>query len=216
MELFVLRILERVIVVVIGGLSIYLGYRLFHAVKATGEGAAEIKLPGDMTVMVSRIAPGVFFALFGAVIVVASLAFPVRYSEEELEMVGGTSIRTKDISGIGTGPQSGSATPVNENLKPERPANEALELERLRVREHIAFFNQLPRMLDPALPEPQRRRVHEKVLATKLRLMKDVWGQDWSPFEDFRLWAEGGAKAGDSEAFHKAAQFFTYGQEKFP
>ena len=186
-ELVLFRILERVIAVLIGGISIYLGYRLFHAVKTAGEGSAEVKLPGNVTVMVSRIAPGVFFALFGAAVVGASLIYPVRYTE----------------TGIGGGPRFG----------PE-PPRETNELERLRVREHIALLNQLPRLLDPALSEAQRRRVHDKLLAAKLRLAQSVWGEDWGAYEDFRLWAEGGVKKSDSEAFRKAAEFFAYGQER--
>ena len=202
-ELVLFRILERVIAVLIGGISIYLGYRLFHAVKTAGEGSAEVKLPGNVTVMVSRIAPGVFFALFGAAVVGASLIYPVRYTETESQTAGGPSVRTKDISGIGGGPRFG----------PE-PLSETNELERLRVREHIALLNQLPRLLDPALSEAQRRRVHDKLLAAKLRLAQSVWGEDWGAYEDFRLWAEGGVKKSDSEAFRKAAEFFAYGQER--
>ncbi len=80
MEIFIFRIVERVIVVLIGSLSIYLGYRLFHAVKAPGESVAEVKLPGDVTVMLCRIGPGVFFALFGTAVVTASLQHSVRLS----------------------------------------------------------------------------------------------------------------------------------------
>jgi hypothetical protein len=43
--------------------------------------------------------------------------------------------------------------------------------------------------------------------------MHAVWGQDWGHFEDFQLWAEGGGKAIDSDAFRRAAEFFAYGQE---
>jgi hypothetical protein len=201
-ELVLFRILERVIAVLIGGISIYLGYRLFHAVKAAGEGSAEVKLPGNVTVMVSRIAPGVFFALFGATVVGASVIYPVRYTETESQMVGGSSVRTKDISGIGGAPRFGTESRRETN-----------EMERLRAREHIALLNQLPRLLDPTLSEAQRRRVHDNLLAAKLYLVQSVWAEDWGAYEDFRSWAEGGAKKGDSEAFRKAAEFFAYGQE---
>jgi hypothetical protein len=201
MELFLLRALERVIAVIIGGLSIYLGYRLFLAVKATGEGTGEVKLPGNVAVMVSRVGPGVFFALFGAVVVGASLAFPVRYNETELKTVGGTSVQKKDISGIGAESAISSAASTSGIDSEGAPDQEALEFERLRVREHIAFLNQLMRLVHPALPEAQRQRVRAKTLAAKLQLMHAVWGQDWGRFEDFQLWAEGGGKAVDSVHF---------------
>jgi len=216
MELFLVRALERVLAVVVGGLSIYLGYRLFLAVKATGEGTAEVKLPSDVTVMVSRVGPGVFFALFGAVVIGASLAFPVHYSETELQTLSGVSVRTKDISGIG---EKSSIDPtayiptLGIASKPV-PDEEALGRERLRVREHIAFLNQLLRLVNPALSEAQQQRVREKTRAVKLYLMRAVWHHDWGQFEDFQLWAEGGGKAVDSEAFRRAAGFFAHGQEE--
>src|SRR5918996_4726813 len=83
MDILLLRGLERLAVVLIGGMAIYLGYRLFLAVKAEASGEAKISLPGDVTVMVSRVGPGVFFALFGSIVVAASLYFSIRYSDPE-------------------------------------------------------------------------------------------------------------------------------------
>ena len=72
-----MRGIERLVIVLIGGMAIYLGYRLFLAVKAEAEGEAKISLPHDVTVMVSRVGPGVFFALFGSMVVIASLYFSI-------------------------------------------------------------------------------------------------------------------------------------------
>jgi hypothetical protein len=216
MELFLVRALERVLAVVVGGLSIYLGYRLCLAVKATGEGTAEVKLPGDVTVMVSRVGPGVFFALFGVGVLGASLAFPVHYSETELQTLSGVSVWTKDISGIGekSGIGPTSHVPTLGITSKAVPDEEALGRERLRVREHIAFLNQWLRLINPTIPEPQQQRVREKTQAVKLHLMRAVWHYDWGQFADFQLWAEGGSKAVDSEAFRRAADFFAHGQEE--
>lgn len=242
MDFFLLRVLERIVAVVIGGLSIYLGYRLFRAVKATGEGSAEIKLPHDVTVMVSRVGPGVFFALFGAAIVAASLAFPIHYSETDLQTLGGTRMRTQDISGVGPAARTGvapavPAMPVAPGAVPDAEANdlkrrllreldfrgeivtvqeEANDLKRRRVREHVALLNQLLTRLDPSLSEAQRKRVRDRTVAAKLYLMQTVWGPDWGRFEDFQLWAEGGDQAIESEAFRRAVVFFTFGQEESP
>lgn len=120
MEILVLRALERLIAVAIGGLSIYLGYRLFSAVRATGEGSAEVKLPGDVTVMLSRVAPGVFFALFGALVVGASLVSPMSYSEQASRTAGGQIEQVRSVSGIGSAPTlaSASAAPVDGERAP--------------------------------------------------------------------------------------------------
>ena len=202
MELFVLRLLERLIAVSMGGLAIYLGYRLFRSVKVTGEGDATVKLPGDVTVMVSRVGPGVFFALFGALVLGASLAFPVHYSQTE-GPAGGAGMSV-ELTGIGPASlPAASASP--EEVPPE--------IERLRVRQHIEVLNQVPQLLKAGLTAGQRGRIDQEILATKLRLMGSVWSEDWGAFDTFRLWAEGAAAAPESAAFRKAAAFFRFGGE---
>ena len=87
MDILLMRGIERLVIVLIGGMAIYLGYRLFLAVKAEAVGEARITLPRDVTVMMSRVGPGVFFALFGSLVVVASLYFSIRYSDPGRDIV---------------------------------------------------------------------------------------------------------------------------------
>ncbi len=67
-----LRSIERLAGIFIGGLSIYFGYRLFLRLPERREGEGSIKLL-DASIVLSRIGPGVFFALFGAAVVALSL-----------------------------------------------------------------------------------------------------------------------------------------------
>jgi hypothetical protein len=46
-----------------------------------------------------------------------------------------------------------------------------------------------------------------------LRLMASVWADDWSDPDKFRMWAEGGAAADDSDAFGSARAFYQAGVE---
>src|SRR5919109_2048771 len=73
MDLLQLRVIERVLAVIIGGMSIYLGYRLFIKVPRQKDSSGKVMLPGDVSIFFSRIGPGVFFSLFGAAVVVVSL-----------------------------------------------------------------------------------------------------------------------------------------------
>ena len=66
---------ERLIVVGAGALAIWLGYRLFDRV-VSDKGAFEGKI-GEWQIKLQRVAPGVFFALFGASILVVALGFPI-------------------------------------------------------------------------------------------------------------------------------------------
>jgi hypothetical protein len=73
MDLLQLRVIERVLAVVVGGMSVYLGYRLFIKLPEQKDSSGKVVLPGGISVFVSRIGPGVFFSLFGAAVVVVSL-----------------------------------------------------------------------------------------------------------------------------------------------
>jgi len=67
-----LRMLERLMVVGFGGMSIYLGYKLFFHLPHQTDQQGEIELPG-MKVVLSRVGPGVFFLVFGAFILITNL-----------------------------------------------------------------------------------------------------------------------------------------------
>ena len=59
-----------------GTLSIYLGYRLFQIASLKSEGAGKFKAAA-FEFSVSRVGPGVFFALFGAYVLYTSLTNPI-------------------------------------------------------------------------------------------------------------------------------------------
>ena len=60
MDLLQLRVIERVLAVVVGGMSVYLGYRLFIKLPEQMDSSGKVVLPGGISVFVSRIGPGVF------------------------------------------------------------------------------------------------------------------------------------------------------------
>ncbi len=68
----ILRMFERIIAVVIAGISIYLGYRLFFHLPFEHTNEGQIELPG-VKVVLSRVGPGIFFAAFGSIILYFSL-----------------------------------------------------------------------------------------------------------------------------------------------
>jgi hypothetical protein len=80
-DVIMLRSLERITSVLIGGLSIYLGFRLFLEIPQRSESEGKFVLPGGISVYLTRVGPGVFFALFGAVIVATSFHQAITYKE---------------------------------------------------------------------------------------------------------------------------------------
>lgn len=89
---FILRGIERIIIDLAGVLSIYLGYRLFSiAMDATGELEASTQ---QFKLKMQRIAPGTFFALFGAAILIAGL-----YNSLSLDATGQSPTPSAAIAG---------------------------------------------------------------------------------------------------------------------
>jgi hypothetical protein len=71
-----MRMAERILVVCGGILSIYLGYLLFQIASLKSESAGTFK-SAVFEFTVSKVGPGVFFALFGAYILYASVSHAV-------------------------------------------------------------------------------------------------------------------------------------------
>jgi len=82
MAVVLTRAAERILLVLVGALSIYLGYSLFRHIPSTAKGAGlgegKIELPGGVSIFLTRIGPGVFFALFGIAVIGYSVTRPVN------------------------------------------------------------------------------------------------------------------------------------------
>lgn len=74
------RATERTLLVLIGGFAIYLGYKLFLHIPGADRSEGKLALPGGVSIFLTRIGPGVFFALFGAGVIGYSVTRPVQYS----------------------------------------------------------------------------------------------------------------------------------------
>lgn len=100
------RSIERIVAVAIGVASIYLGYRLFVAVPLHRESEGKVVLPGDISIYLSKIGPGAFFALVGAIIVAVSFQQTIMYREglgtspEASEQPRPASSRSAELHGI--------------------------------------------------------------------------------------------------------------------
>ena len=81
---FAMRAAERLVGVLIGGISIYLGFRLFLALpNLSTDGEGKVELPGGISIYVSRVGPGVFFALFGTILVGFSFINVMSWDRDE-------------------------------------------------------------------------------------------------------------------------------------
>src|SRR5712675_1792556 len=81
--LLFMRMTERLLGLLAGALCVVLGYRLFINLPDKVDSNGKVVLPGGISIWLSRVGPGVFFALFGAAIVGYSFASTVRVTDEQ-------------------------------------------------------------------------------------------------------------------------------------
>ena len=70
------RATERILLVLVGALAVYLGYSLFLHIPTANRSEGKIDLPGGVSIFLTRIGPGVFFALFGVAVIGYSVTRP--------------------------------------------------------------------------------------------------------------------------------------------
>ena len=84
---------ERIIIVLIGGASIWMGWRLFAALGGDASQSAEFG-GASLTIKLQKVGPGVFFALFGSLLIAASFwnlpkASDVAEASAQIDATGG-------------------------------------------------------------------------------------------------------------------------------
>lgn len=182
------RFLEKLVGLLVGGMSIYLGYRLFSSVKGQSDGKGSFKLPLNTSIVVTKVGPGVFFALFGTVTVCIALYKPLEIVRDGAR-----------VSYAG----SNSAAPEN------RADRRAL------LRRDIAALNTIPAQLRPDLRSVDRDEVTSSLREVKLQLMQPVWGtsqEGFGDFSEFAYWVEKG-EAGQAPAAQPGAlELYRYGE----
>ena len=198
-----MRALERLLAIGSGLLSIYLGFRLFLALPEIEPGAGRIKLPGGISIYLTRVGPGVFFSLFGSVIIALSFYFGVTASETrgvapESQLEGGQPAPFERRFAGATG-DAGADDPQSRAV------------ERATVERMIRDLNRVPGLLQADLA-PRDRDVVQTLDHTKVRLMREVWDADaWGDYVVFERWWRAGAGADPPEEIAAAAAVFHAG-----
>jgi hypothetical protein len=181
MDLLQLRVIERVLAVVIGGLSIYLGYRLFIKLPKQKDSSGKVMLPGDISIFFSRVGPGVFFSLFGAAVVVVSLQHGLELDlANKASVTGDSTEKTANLKVRYMGGGTGEFDPAKRDAL------------RAEARRTIAELNKLPTLLAVGVPASRRTDVAQAIRDSKLALVGMVWGADWGDFSKFRNWVNDG------------------------
>jgi hypothetical protein len=196
--------LTRLVALGIGAFLCWLGFRLFSEVPLPADGEAELSGVRGMTIKLTRIGPGVFFALFGTLVVIWSLSRPIEYTERR---VAGDGTPATAVAGAGDVLEirAGAMTPTAP------PAGEDAASRRNLVAQEVQWLNQVALTLSER-PDPQL--VHDPdymVPRIKQVLMESVWDEAaWGGPAAFRQWLEqtGGLAPPGDLATARAAAFY--------
>jgi hypothetical protein len=210
------RHLERLLIVLAGSGSIYLGYRMFLAIPRgapaaeTGEG--KLELPGGVSIYITRVGPGVFFALFGAVIL--GLGLQHGLSLEVREQRPG--VVAKDAPS-GAAPGTVVTERRMSSAMPTGASAQQQEAERTGALGTVGRLARLTATLDGpggrAIPERQRIDFGSALLDARLRLLAAVWDeQAWGPYVDFARWVQEGESGTPPARTARAVQAFREGR----
>jgi hypothetical protein len=194
MELLLLRFFERITAVLIGGMSIYLGFRLFLEVPEHKDSSGKFALPWDISIVLTRVGPGVFFALFGITAASLTLIRPLTITSQRQ---ASGSVERLDYLG---GPE-----PVDQTARADA---------RVSLRKEIAVLNTIPRQLRTDLPEQDRASVNRTLAQVKLELMRPVWGdpaEGYGEITKFEEWVREGEPTPPPAGMNGALALYRYG-----
>jgi hypothetical protein len=195
MDALMLRFIERTVCVLIGGMAIYLGYKLFLNLPKAQAGSGNFALPWDISIAITRVGPGVFSALFGTFAVCLSLIRPLQI----------------DVGAAEGDTLSAGISWAGEMRDRDTEASAAA---RAVLGNEMATLNSLPQMLNPNLSDYDRRDVDRNLRQVKLALMESVWGEKESgfgEFSEFRQWVNSGEKSDPPGGMSGALTLYRYG-----
>lgn len=99
-----LRGFERLLVVLFGGMSLWLGYRLFmNGVLIAQTASGEFR---SAKIQLTKVGPGIFFALFGTAVISISLFRPLSFNDTFMPLVS-TNSQAQGIRSFSWGAEMG-------------------------------------------------------------------------------------------------------------
>lgn len=203
MDPLLLRFFERITVVLFAGMAIYLGFRLFLVVPEHKDSTGKFKLPWDISIAMTRVGPGVFFALFGVAAISIALIQPMKIDSQE-------------SAKSGTGGKY-QVSYMGEKMISDQSARADA---RALLRKEIAVLNTIPRLLRSELPAYEQDSIKRGIARVKLLLMKPVWGENdegFGDFSSFEQWVQAGEIGSAPPGMDGASALYNYGlKEKRP
>jgi hypothetical protein len=177
--IIVSRAAEHLLAALIGIFAVYLGYRLFLNMPHRREGESKVELPGGVSIYVSRIGPGIFFAAFGSLLVGYGVSRPVDYRQATTAAVPATA--TSAATGGSAQMQYSGMMPGGSNAA--APAAAAVAREPV-----VRALALLAVDVAQTPPGPQRNDRQIALREARVTLMQQAWRGDWGSPEVFTRW----------------------------
>ncbi|WP_422000128.1 hypothetical protein [Reyranella sp.] len=183
--LLLMRMAERLLGLLAGALSIVLGYGLFIRLPEKTDSSGKVVLPGGISIWMSRVGPGLFFALFGAAIIAYSFTSTVKVTDEQLlaPPAGKPTAEAATIRRQEVGAMSDRSSPT--------PSAEEREQSLVRLRGAMADLNAAIERLDR---DDREQRLVAGLQNAKLLLLRSSWQPRWGDPARFQSWINSGAR----------------------
>ncbi len=208
--LLLTRMAERLLGLLAGVLCVVLGYRLFVRLPEKTDSAGKVVLPGGISIWMSRVGPGCFFALFGAAIVAYSFTSAVKVSDERQVPSGRPAIegqgeamalRKQEISAMSDrSGRSGKSATSEEGL--------------IELRTALANLNAAIDRLQRDAASPERERLVAGLQNAKTMLLRAAWNQAWGDPARFQSWINSGAILPAPSGMDEPAGLYLAGQTR--
>jgi hypothetical protein len=197
--LLLMRMAERLLGLLAGGLCVVLGYRLFVKLPEKTDSSGKVVLPGGVSIWLSRVGPGIFFALFGAAIVAYSFASTVKVTNEQT----GPSPRASTAT-TGEAPAISRQEIAAMSDRSAEPAKGEARRQQLMVLRGT--------LADAASPD--RDRLVVGLQMAKMLLLRGAWDSAWGDPARFQSWINTGAVPPAPAGMDEPAGLYLAGQTR--
>jgi hypothetical protein len=208
--LLLMRMAERLLGLLAGGLCVVLGYRLFVKLPEKTDSSGKVVLPGGVSIWLSRVGPGIFFALFGAAIVAYSFASTVKVTNEQT----GPSPRASTAT-TGEAPAISRQEIAAMSDRSAEPAKgEARRQQLMVLRGTLADLNATIDRLGRDAASPERDRLVNGLQIAKMLLLRGAWDPAWGDPARFQSWINSGAVPPAPAGMDEPAGLYLAGQTR--
>ena len=170
-------------------------FRLFLALpKLSTDGEGKVELPGGVSIFVSRVGPGVFFARFGTILVGFSFTNVLSWDRDEGAKLTTTHAAPAEVAKIARSESfsyvSGSVGDTSVNLEREALVRDLRTLRKLELAlsghadgDAFALGASDTASAQIAFPRVKRMMLHS------------VWDDQWGDYQLFADWVRDGARS---------------------